>query len=137
MKSTSLLRKTSSNRMDSLTNDGSLTTVETITSLNYILDSLKTTTTKTTSQDEQSQRRTLIMVLWVSVVFSTSRFVFAISNLILLLLQDSVYNWWATGFNFFYASCVYGSYFFVYMKTNKLFRKTFYQIFLRKNNVDS
>ena len=82
--------------------------------------------------DRESKRKTLIMVLWVSVVFSSSRFVFAIANLTLLLLTYSVYNWWANAFNLFYGACVYISYFYVYMRANRVFKKKFYEIFFRK-----
>ena len=88
---------------------------------------------KEMDNNERSKRKTLIMVLWVSIVFSSSRFVFGIANLSFLLLPYSMFNWWAQAFNLFYSSCVYTSYFFVYMKTNKHFRKKFYEIFLRKN----
>ena len=85
----------------------------------------------------ETRKMTLIMVLWVSVVFSSSRFVNVIANLCLLLLKDTVYNWWASSFNLFYASLVYISYFFVYFKTNKIFRRKFCEIFLRRRKIDS
>ena len=94
---------------------------------------IKPSKTKENSTDsEKSQKKTLIMVLWVSVVFSSSRFVFAIANLLLLFMENSVYNWWGSGFNYFFSACTYSSYILVYIKTNKIFRKKFYQIFLRK-----
>ena len=87
---------------------------------------------KINNTNAESQRKTLIMVLWISVVFCTGRFASVVSNLILLFMQDTVYNWWASAFNFFYMALVYATYFFVYMRTNKMFRKKFYKIFLRK-----
>ena len=86
----------------------------------------------TNNNNTESQRKTLIMVLWVSLFFCTGRFVSAVATLILLLMQATFYNWWASAFNFFFMAVVYASYFFVYMRTNKLFRKKFYKIFLRK-----
>jgi hypothetical protein len=88
---------------------------------------------KINNTNAESQRKTLIMVLWISLVFCTGRFASVVSNLILLFMQDTVYNWWASAFNFFYMALVYATYFFVYMRTNKMFRKKFYKIFLRKD----
>lgn len=90
------------------------------------------------SNNEKSKKKTLIMVLWVSLVFSSSRFMFAIANLSFLLMPYTAFNWWAGAFNIFYGACVYVSYFFVYMKTNKHFNRKFYEIFFawRKNNVN-
>lgn len=120
-----------SNRSDktSTTVEMSLATVETIERL-YNGNSSKVC--KKMDKNQMSQKRTLIMVLWVSAVFCTGRFVAAVANLILLFMQDTVYNWWATGMNFLLTAVVYASYFFVYMRTNKLFSKTFYKVFLKK-----
>ena len=81
----------------------------------------------------ESQRNTLIMVLWVSLVFCSGRFTSAIANMMLLLMQNSPYNWWASAINYFFMSLVYSSSILVYMRTNKMFRKKFYKIFLRKD----
>lgn len=90
---------------------------------------------KQRNDELESQKKTLVMVLWVSLVFCTSRLVFAIANLILLLMPGSVYNWYASAFNYFWTCVVYGSYFFVYMRTNKIFKKKFCQIFLRQKRL--
>lgn len=89
--------------------------------------------TKTTENNDESKRKTLVMVLWVSLVFGSSRLIFAIANLSLLLVPYSLFNWWAGWINIFFGAGVYFSYFFVYMKTNKHFNKKFKQIFLRIN----
>ena len=89
-------------------------------------------TKKINNTNAESQRKTLIMVLWISLVFCTGRFASVVSNLILLFMQDTFYILWDSAFNFFYMALVYATYFFVYMRTNKMFRKKFYKIFLRK-----
>jgi hypothetical protein len=133
-------------RMVMSTFSNNLTPVETLSQMYFVrpmamgstpssIQKQKTRSSKTkdsSTDSEKSQKKTLIMVLWVSVVFSSSRFVFAIANLLLLFMENSVYNWWGSGFNYFFSACTYSSYILVYIKTNKIFRKKFYQIFLRK-----
>lgn len=105
-----------------------------VTPLESIISQAYTSTkqAKKPESHEESQKKTLIMVLWVSVIFSSSRLVFAVANLFVLFMENTPYNLWGSAFNYFYNAIVYISYLFVYMKTNKLFRKKFYQIFLRK-----
>lgn len=126
-----------SNRYESAINELSLTAVETVAASSPAASKSNTTKSKNNKFNSKSQKRTLIMVLWVSVMFSSSRLVSAIANLVLLFLEDSIYNWWTTAFSFFYLCCVYASYFFVYMRTNKLFRRRFYRIFMSKKLINS
>lgn len=101
----------------SLTNDNNLSVT------NVIGPNLRS------SLSDESKKSTLIMVLWVSVVFSASRVFYAVSNLLLLLMEDSAYYVWASAFCYFFSACTYSSYIFVYVRTNKLFRKKFYEMF--------
>lgn len=82
--------------------------------------------------EKESLRKMLIMTLWVSLVFCSNRLVFGISLTVLLLFQNTVYQYYMSAFTYFWDMLVYSSYFFVYMNTNKSFKKTFYRIFLRR-----
>jgi hypothetical protein len=84
------------------------------------------------SNDRKVKKKILIVFLWVSFVFCSSRLVHGISNMISLFQPFSFASkLWET-VNFMWAGLVYSSYFFVYFCTNKLFKKTFCRLFLRK-----
>lgn len=100
---------------------------------NAILELTNKKATNPNNINAESQRNTLIMVLWVSLVFCSGRFTSAIANMMLLLMQNSPYNWWASAINYFFMALVYSSSILVYMRTNKMFRKKFYKIFFRKD----
>lgn len=84
----------------------------------------------------ESLRRSLIMTLWLSLIFSTDRFVKTIYRTLVLIQPVSPVSYYLNAFSLFFNIIVYSSFFFVYMRTNKMFRKKFYEIFdlrCRKN----
>lgn len=106
-----------------------------VISIATISETLTKRTAKGNENDLESKRMMLIMVLWTSVVFTSSRLVFSVDQFLFFRNSSSPYSIWASVLNFFYSSCVYISYLFVYLKTNKLFRRKFYKIFFRNNSV--
>lgn len=76
----------------------------------------------------KSQRKTLIMVLWVSFAFGFSRLSLAIGAIVAFYSFGSVYNYYVGTFNFLIISIVYISQSFIYFRTNKIFKKMFYEI---------
>lgn len=86
------------------------------------------------SNEQETQRKTLIMTLWISVVFCSHRLAYAIANLILIVDEGSALNDYASAVFYFYGSLVYSSYMLVYYVTNKIFRKKFNEIILRRKS---
>lgn len=83
-------------------------------------------------QNKKALRKILIMFLWISLIFCSSRFLFSIFCLALLFYPDTVFYSIMDFSNYFWASIVYSSYFYVYFKTNKTFRAIFIRKFLRR-----
>lgn len=86
----------------------------------------------TLSNEEETQRKTLIMTLWISVVFCSHRVAYGVANAILVLYEGTALNDYASAFFYFYGSLVYSSYLLVYYMTNKIFKKKFNEIVLRQ-----
>ena len=85
---------------------------------------------KTIDQQKESLRRSLIMTLWVSVIFCMNRLVKTIYRTIVIVNPISAFTYYLNAFSYFCDILLYASLFFVYMKTNKMFAKKFKQIFL-------
>lgn len=86
------------------------------------------------SSEQEVQRKTLIMTLWISVVFCSHRLAYAIANMILIVAEGTALNEYASAFFYFYGSFVYSSYMLVFYMTNKIFRKKFNEIILRRKS---
>lgn len=86
------------------------------------------------SQEQESMRKTLIMTLWISVVFCSHRLAYAIANILLLFYEGTPINEYASAAFYFYGSLVYSSYIVVYYLTNKIFRRKFNQLILRRKS---
>jgi hypothetical protein len=84
------------------------------------------------AKGKSSVRRSLIMTLWISVIFSSDRFMKCVYRTMVLInpfWQATIY---LNAVSYIFDMIVYSSFFFVYMHTNKMFKKKFYQIFLRR-----
>lgn len=88
---------------------------------------------KAVDQEKEAMKKTLIMFLWISLFFCSSRITYAIDNMFSFLAPDSFYYSVSHVINFSWTAFVYASYTFVYLNTNKIFKKNFYRIFLRKD----
>lgn len=84
-------------------------------------------------EEKDSLRKTLIVTLWVSIVFSFDRFVKAINRTFNLIDSTSPPNSYSTAISYFCDVFVCSTYIFIYLRTNKMFKKQFYKIFLRRN----
>lgn len=89
---------------------------------------------KREAQGKKSLRRSLIMTLWVSLIFSTDRLVKCVYRSVLLFAPLSPVTFYLNACSFVFDALAYSSFFFVYMNTNKIFKRTFYEIFLRKKS---
>lgn len=83
------------------------------------------------AQERKSLRRSLIMTLWVSIIFSSDRLVKVIYRTVVLVMPLARTTFYLNAFSYICDIVVYSSFFFVYMKTNKIFKKKFYEMFLR------
>jgi hypothetical protein len=84
-------------------------------------------------EEKESIRKTLIVTLWVSIVFCLDRFFKAVNRTVTLTYQYSIYNYYITVVSYFIDVFVCSTYIFIYLRTNKMFKKQFYKIFLRRN----
>lgn len=89
------------------------------------------------NNESESQRKTLIMVLWISFAFGLSRLAYAINTVFAFGSFNSVANLYGGVFNFFWISVVYISQSYIYYRTNNIFKKKFCQIVFRQNNERS
>lgn len=85
-------------------------------------------------ESESSLRRSLIMCFWVSFFISIDRLLKGIYRAVLFFRRISVYTFYINAFSNFCSMVLFTSFFFVYMKSNRLFRKKFYKIFFRRND---
>lgn len=83
-------------------------------------------------QNKRALRKILIMFLWISLIFCSSRLLFSLFCFALLFYPDTIFFHVIDFSNYFWASIVYFSYFFVYYKTNKTFRNIFVRKFLKR-----
>lgn len=83
-------------------------------------------------QEKKALKKTLIMFLWISVFFCSSRLTYDIENIVNVLAPNSFIFAVVHVVDYFWTSFVYLSYLFVYLSTNKIFKKNFFRIFLRK-----
>ena len=100
--------------------------------LNSISQSVHTSTHYKKAKERSSVRRSLVMTLWISVIFSSDRFMKCVYRTMILInpfWQATIY---LNAVSYIFDMIVYSSFFFVYMHTNKMFKKKFYQIFLRR-----
>lgn len=88
------------------------------------------------AQEKKSLRRSLVMTLWVSLIFSLDRLVKCVYRLVVIFMPLSPITYYLNAVSFLIDSLTYISFFFVYMKTNKMFKNKFYEIFLRRKNVN-
>ena len=86
------------------------------------------------NREKESLKRTLIMTLWVSILFSSDRLIKCVYRTIVFINSNSRLAYYLNAFSFFFDLIVYSSFFIVYMRTNKMFNKKFYQIFCIKRN---
>lgn len=88
------------------------------------------------NREKESLKRSLIMTLWVSILFSSDRLIKCVYRTIVFINSNSRLAYYLNAFSFFFDLIVYSSFFIVYMRTNKMFNKKFYQIFRikRRNN---
>ena len=84
-------------------------------------------------EEKDSLRKTLIVTLWVSIVFCFDRFVKAINRTFNLIDSTSPPNSYSTAISYFCDVFVCSTYIFIYLRTNKMFKKQFYKMFLRRN----
>lgn len=83
-----------------------------------------------------AERKMLIMFLWISLCFCSSRFIDAIYGLVVLFASGTLGCAIIEVVNYFWSSIVYSTYFYVYFRTNLIFRRTFLRIFCRKKSND-
>ena len=86
-------------------------------------------------QEKKMLRRSLIITLWISSIFSFNRFIKVVYRTMVFVNQYSPYTYYLNAISYFIDLFMYSSFFFVYMKTNKVFKKKFFQIFLRRRQV--
>lgn len=89
---------------------------------------------KRENQERESLKRILIMTLWVSLIHLTSRILKGVYRLAVIFYPYSPIIYYMNAFSFLSDALTYSSSFFVYMRANKMFRKKFFQIFLRRTN---
>jgi hypothetical protein len=82
---------------------------------------------------KKAQRKVQVLFLWISFMFGSSRLLYSVYHLMLILFPaNSLLVVLVQILHYTWTSLVYSSYFFVYFKTNKKFKRIFYRIFLRK-----
>ena len=71
-------------------------------------------------------RRTLVMTLWVSVFFAVDRLVKSVYRSLLFFFgSSSIYTYYLSALSYFIDMIVFSSFFFIYLRTNTMFRKKF------------
>lgn len=84
-------------------------------------------------QEKKALKKTLIMFLWISGFFCSSRLTYNIENIVNVLVPNRFVFAVVHVIDYFWISTVYLSYVFVYLTTNKIFKKNFFRIFLRRD----
>ena len=84
------------------------------------------------SEEKNVLRRSLIITLWVSVIFSVNRFVKLVYRTMVFVNQFSPVTYYLNVLSYLLDLVMYSAFFFVYMRTNKMFNKKFYEIILRR-----
>ena len=102
---------------------------------NSIKPVVRTSIDRNEIQEKRTLRRSLIMTLWISSIFSFNRFIKVVYRTMVFVNQYSPYTYYLNAIAYFIDLFMYSSFFFVYMKTNKVFKKKFFQIFLRRRQV--
>lgn len=85
------------------------------------------------NEKKKLERKIWILFMWISFMFCSSRLLHGLSTFVTLFMPDTIFSDVCEVVNYLWGSVVYSSYLFVYLNTNKLFKKTFFRIFLRKN----
>lgn len=86
-----------------------------------------------TTNESESKRKTLIMVLWVSIAFFMGRLICVFNQIAFVIASNSVYNVYLSLLTLFWGICVFATRTFILYKTNKVFRKKFRQLVFRMN----
>lgn len=101
------------------------------TTISWTDANLDNYTQRVENDSKESEKRTLIMLLFISFFFVSARLVFVFE--IIALVAGSSYQWQLIDmFYFCFNSLIYSSYLGVYYKTNKIFRRVFLKTFFRR-----
>lgn len=83
--------------------------------------------------ESESKRKTLIMVLWVSVAFCMGRFLTGVTSAFSIVAgPTSVFTVYFTVIAIVWGVCVFATHTLILYKTNKIFKKKFRQLILRR-----
>lgn len=110
----------------SLTNDMSLKNLSRTISNNQV---------NREAQEKKSLRRSLIITLYISLIFSSDRLIKCVYRSVVLVMPLSRYTFYLNAISYIFDTLAYSSFFFVYMSTNKIFKRKFYEIFFRKKDT--
>lgn len=77
-------------------------------------------------------RRSMVMCLWISIIFSIDRFLKAVNLTFMSFYVLSPFTFYLNAFTHFTGLFAASIFFFVYMNTSGMFRKKCYRIFLKK-----
>lgn len=78
---------------------------------------------------KRSLRRSLVMCLWISLIFSVDRTIKAINRTCMFFDANSSVSFFLNAFGYLSGNVVRISFLFVYMRTNKMFCRKFYELF--------
>lgn len=83
-------------------------------------------------REKEMLRRTLVMTLWVSVFFAVDRLVKSVYRSLLFFYgSSSIYTYYLSALSYFIDMIVFSSFFFIYLRTNTMFRKKFKEITMK------
>lgn len=83
-------------------------------------------------REKEMLRRTLVMTLWVSVFFAVDRLVKSVYRSLLFFFgSSSIYTYYLSTLSYFIDMIVFSSFFFIYLRTNTMFRKKFKEITMK------
>lgn len=83
-------------------------------------------------REKEMLRRTLVMTLWVSVFFAVDRLVKSVYRSLLFFFgSSSIYTYYMSALSYFFDMIVFASFFFIYLRTNTMFRKKFKEITMK------
>lgn len=102
--------------------------------LSVIAPFIQTQCESSGNREKNTLRRLLIMTLWISTLFSLDRFVKCLYRTVVVIYPLKPFTIYLNAVSYVFDMLIYSSFFFIYMRTNKVFRRKFYQIFLRRNS---
>lgn len=86
------------------------------------------------NKEKESKQNALVMVLLVSIVFSVNRLSLVLVSVSALVASNSIFNVYLSAFSILMAPLTYTCQSFIFYRTNKVFRKQFNKIILRRTD---